>query len=68
MIKRQCALLAKGRLFPVRLKAFFEGGKESLYYELSKKENELAIKLAESAVSSTNEKQKLKVKSLATKY
>ena len=30
-----------------QLKALFEGGKESLYYELSKKENELAIKLAE---------------------
>ena len=50
MIKRQCALLAKGRLIPVQLKALFEGGKDSLYYELSKKENELAIKLAESVV------------------
>ncbi len=47
MIKRQCALLAKGRLIPVQLKALFEGGKDSLYYELAKKENELAIKLAE---------------------
>ena len=50
MIKRQCALLAKGRLIPVQLKALFEGGKDSLYYELSKRENELAIKLAESVV------------------
>jgi threonine aldolase len=46
MIKRQCALLAKGRLIPIQLKALFEGGKDSLYYELAKKENELAIKLA----------------------
>ena len=42
--------LAKGRLIPVQLKALFEGGKDSLYYELSKRENELAIKLAESVV------------------
>ena len=47
MIKRQTGLLAKGRLIPVQLKALFEGGKESLYYQLSNHENQLAIKLAE---------------------
>ena len=50
MIKRQCALLAKGRLIPVQLKALFEGGDESLYFELSRHENELAIKLAKGIV------------------
>ncbi|MCI8608856.1 MAG: aminotransferase class V-fold PLP-dependent enzyme [Firmicutes bacterium] len=47
MIKRQCALLAKGRLIPVQLKALFEGGEDSLYFQLSRHENDLAIKLAE---------------------
>ena len=46
MIKRQGALLAKGRLISVQLKALFEGGNESLYFELSRYENELAVKLA----------------------
>lgn len=45
MIKRQGALLAKGRLIPVQLKALFEGGEDSLYFELSRYENELAVKL-----------------------
>ena len=46
MIKRQCGLLAKGRLIPVPLQALFDGGKDSLYYQLSRHENDLAIKLA----------------------
>ena len=46
MIKRQGALLAKGRLISIQLKALFEGGNESLYFELSRYENELAVKLA----------------------
>ena len=50
MIKRQCALLAKGRLIPVQLKALFEGGEDSLYFQLGKHENELAIKLAKGVV------------------
>ena len=50
MIKRQCALLAKGRLIPVQLKALFEGGDDSLYFELGRRENELAIKLAKGVV------------------
>ena len=47
MIKRQCALLAKGRLIPVQLKALLEGGEDSLYFKISKHENQLAIRLAE---------------------
>ena len=50
MIKRQCALLAKGRLIPVQLKALFEGGEDSLYFALGRHENELAIKLAKGVV------------------
>ena len=46
MVKRACALLAKGRLIAIQLKALLEGGENSLYYELSRHENELAIKLA----------------------
>ena len=47
MVKRACALLAKGRLIAIQLKALLEGGENSLYYELSRHENDLAIKLAE---------------------
>jgi len=47
MIKRACGLLAKGRLIAVQLKALLEGGEDSLYYQLSRHENELAIRLAE---------------------
>lgn len=47
MVKRACALLAKGRLIAIQLNALLEGGEDSLYYELSRHENRLAIKLAE---------------------
>lgn len=47
MVKRACALLAKGRLIAVQLKALLEGGEDSLYYQLSRHENDLAIKLAQ---------------------
>lgn len=46
MVKRSCALLAKGRLIAIQLKALLEGGENSLYYQLSRHENQLAIKLA----------------------
>lgn len=46
MVKRACALLAKGRLIAVQIKALLEGGEDSLYYQLSHHENQLAIKLA----------------------
>lgn len=32
MVKRSCALLAKGRLIAIQLKALLEGGEDSLYY------------------------------------
>lgn len=53
MIKRSCTLLAKGRTIAVQLKALFEDPTgnyditNSLYCELAKKENELAIKISE---------------------
>lgn len=47
MAKRACALLAKGRLIAVQLKALLRGGEDSLYYRLSRHENTLAIRLAE---------------------
>ena len=50
MIKRQGALLAKGRLISVQLKTLFEGGDNSLYFALSRHENELAIRLANGIV------------------
>ena len=46
MVKRSCALLAKVRLIAIQLKALLEGGEDSLYYQLSRHENQLAIKLA----------------------
>ena len=46
MVKRSCALLAKGRLIAIQLKALLEGGEDSLSYQLSRHENQLAIKLA----------------------
>lgn len=47
MIKRAGALFAKGRLISVQMRALLEGGENSLYYQIGRKENELAIKLAE---------------------
>ena len=38
MIKRSCALLAKGRLIAIQLKALLEGGEDSLYYQLARHE------------------------------
>ena len=46
MVKRACALLAKGRLIAVQMQALLAGGKNSLYYQLARHENEMAIKLA----------------------
>lgn len=50
MVKRACALLAKGRLIAIQLKALLEGGEDSLYYRISRHENQLAIQLAEGVV------------------
>ncbi len=45
MIKRQCGLLAKGRLIGVQVEALLEGGENSLYFSLARRSNELADKL-----------------------
>jgi len=39
MIKRQCGLLAKGRLIGVQFEALLEGGENSLYYKIAAREN-----------------------------
>ncbi len=46
MVKRACGLLAKGRLIAVQMKALLEGGEDSIYLQMAKHENEMAIKLA----------------------
>lgn len=45
MMKRQCGLLAKGRLIGVQFEALMEGGLNSLYFELARHANEMAEKL-----------------------
>lgn len=47
MIKRQCGLLAKGRLIGVQFEALLEGGESSLYFALATHENAMAQKLRE---------------------
>ena len=42
MIKRQCGLLAKGRLIGVQFEALLEGGTESLYFKIASHANEMA--------------------------
>ena len=45
MIKRQCGLLAKGRLIGVQIEALLEGGMDSVYFQIAAHENRLAEKL-----------------------
>ena len=45
MIKRQCGMLAKGRLIGVQFEALLEGGENSLYYEIASRANRLADRL-----------------------
>ena len=45
MIKRQCSLLAKGRLIGVQFEALFEGGEDCVYFELARHSNEMARRL-----------------------
>lgn len=45
MIKRQCGLLAKGRLIGVQLEALLNGGEDCLYFELARHSNALAARL-----------------------
>lgn len=45
MIKRQCGLLAKGRLIGVQFEALLEGGMDSIYFEMAAHANKMAEKL-----------------------
>lgn len=47
MMKRQCGLLAKGRLIGVQFEALLEGGENSIFYEMAAHANELAKFLRE---------------------
>ena len=47
MIKRQCGLLAKGRLIGVQFEALLEGGSDSIYFSMAAKANQLAEELRE---------------------
>ena len=42
MIKRQCGMLAKGRLIGVQFEALLEGGENSLYFEIARHSNDMA--------------------------
>ncbi len=50
MIKRQCGMLAKGRLIGVQFEALLAGGEESLYYRIARHENEMASILREGLI------------------
>lgn len=45
MMKRQCGLLAKGRLIGVQFEALLEGGSHSIYFEMAAHANEMAERL-----------------------
>lgn len=47
MIKRQCSMLAKGRLIGVQFEALLEGGEDSLYFEIAAHANAMAKLLRE---------------------
>lgn len=47
MIKRQGGMLAKGRLIGVQFEALLDGGEDSLYFEIGRRENECAQILRE---------------------
>ena len=42
MMKRQCSLLAKGRLIGVQFEALLEGGENSIYFEMAAHANKLS--------------------------
>lgn len=50
MMKRQCGLLAKGRLIGVQFEALLEGGMESIYFSMAAHANRMAEKLREGLV------------------
>lgn len=45
MMKRQCGLLAKGRLIGVQFEALLDGGMDSVYFEMAAHANEMAERL-----------------------
>lgn len=45
MMKRQCGLLAKGRLIGVQFETLLEGGPHSIYFEMAAHANEMAERL-----------------------
>lgn len=45
MIKRQCGMLAKGRLMGVQFEALLDGGTDSIYFSMAKHANILAARL-----------------------
>ena len=47
MIKRQCGLLAKGRVLGVQFEALLDGGMNSVYFEMAAHANRMAKKLRE---------------------
>ena len=47
MIKRQCGLLAKGRLIGVQFEALLDGGPDGVYFTMARHANEMAEELRE---------------------
>lgn len=47
MMKRQCGLLAKGRLIGVQFEALLEGGVDSIYFKMASHANKMAERLRE---------------------
>ncbi len=47
MMKRQCGLLAKGRLIGVQFEALLDGGMDSIYFSMAEHANRLAAQLRE---------------------
>lgn len=45
MMKRQCGLLAKGRLIGVQFEALLEGGMDSIYFKMAAHSNQMSDKL-----------------------
>ncbi len=45
MMKRQCGLLAKGRLIGVQFEALLDGGTDSIYFQMAAHANEMAERL-----------------------
>lgn len=45
MMKRQCSLIAKGRLLGVQFEALFEGGGDCVYFEMARHSNTTAKRL-----------------------